>query len=481
MRRLWFGLTAALLLLAGPASGRDDAATWFVISADSGEKIGFASSQTRALPAGREWIGEQQVLLGERLKPVRKIAVRTVRREDAAGRTVSLESVSQVGPDRTRHEARIDGGVARVLRQTGSDRQQIDIALPAGVRFDGGDGLLPEWLRSGSATLALESFSLEAMAVERLEMQRTAALPTDPSGTIAVLRRRYEDGELRGVSRLLLSADGRILAVDQPMQGFAVHFRLADRATATAPHPPYRVLPGTMIKSPFRIPPAAARGHMRYRFTFRDRMTFAVPRTGDQATRPGDGFTVVDICESCGPGLPTDATFLAGALKPTPWMQSDHPRLKAVAGPVGRLSVSDARKMDILIRKATPYIRRVDFAGHFSALETMDRRAGDCTEAAALLAALGRAAGIPTKVANGLVYSRERYHGVSNAFMPHSWVLAYVDGQWRSYDLALGTFDSTHIALTVGDGDARSVLAANQLAALLTWDQMSEVRARPAM
>ena len=97
-----------------------------------------------------------------------------------------------------------------------------------------------------------------------------------------------------------------------------------------------------------------------------------------------------------------------------------------------------------------------------------------------LLAALGRAAGIPTKVANGVVYSRQRYHGVSNAFMPHSWTLAYVDGAWRSFDLALDNFDATHIALTIGDGDARSVQAASQLAGLLRWAQMSEVRPRPA-
>jgi len=122
---------------------------------------------------------------------------------------------------------------------------------------------------------------------------------------------------------------------------------------------------------------------------------------------------------------------------------------------------------------------RVDFAGHYSALETLARRAGDCTEAAVLLAALGRAIGIPTRVASGLVYSREDYHGVANVFMPHSWVLAYVDGKWRSFDAALDRFDATHIALVIGDGDARSIGAANQLASLLQWQSMTEVRPRP--
>jgi hypothetical protein len=60
--------------------------------------------------------------------------------------------------------------------------------------------------------------------------------------------------------------------------------------------------------------------------------------------------------------------------------------------------------------------------------------------------------------------------------MPHSWTLAWIDGQWRSFDLALDAFDSTHIALTIGDGDARSVLATGQLASLLRWEGMAEIR-----
>jgi hypothetical protein len=64
--------------------------------------------------------------------------------------------------------------------------------------------------------------------------------------------------------------------------------------------------------------------------------------------------------------------------------------------------------------------------------------------------------------------------------MPHSWTLAFVDGSWKSFDLALDDFDSTHIALTIGDGDERSVLAAGQLAGLLHWHNMAEVRMQAA-
>ena len=149
-----------------------------------------------------------------------------------------------------------------------------------------------------------------------------------------------------------------------------------------------------------------------------------------------------------------------------------------MAAAIRSYDVSDARKMELLLERAIPYLEEADFNGHYSALDTLERGSGDCTEAAVLLAALGRAAGIPTRVASGVSYSRQSYHGVSNAFIPHSWTLAFVDGAWRSFDLSLREFDSAHIALTIGDGDPRSIAAAGQLASLLRLDSIAEVRRR---
>jgi len=230
------------------------------------------------------------------------------------------------------------------------------------------------------------------------------------------------------------------------------------------------------MRSPVRISAGAAQGRIRYSFSFREGMAFALPQSGEQrVTQQGSG-AVIDICAECGPGLGTDRNTLADALRPTLWMQSDDPRVRAIAAPVAAMAISDTQKMRLLLLRAKPYIARPDYAGHYSALDTIARRAGDCTEAAVLLATLGRAAGIPTRVASGLAYTRQAYFGVSNAFMPHSWTLAYVDGRWRSFDLALENFDSTHIVLTIGNGDARSIAAASQLASLLRFDSLAEVR-----
>jgi hypothetical protein len=463
---------------------------WYQIVTDQGTQIGHASEEVAQISDGREIIETQEVDVEELPPPLAVMSRssvpkrdnqvwRTIVREDSQGRTVSITATTQTGQDWSRTNARIEGDIAQVTRETPAEKRTISVMLPANVRFDSGQGLLPAWNPTTTPQLEFDNFNIDAMAVEHVVIEAVHDTTPRENGDMTALRKRYDGGELRSISRLLLDRDRRIVEAVQPMFGTSLTVRRTDRATALSPHWPYRILPKVMMKSPFVIGASAMHGHIRYRFAFRDGIQFVLPQTGEQRATAAPGFTTLDICSDCGPGLPTDSATLADALKATAWLQSDHPKLKAIADPVAKLPISDARKMDLLLQAAKPYLRKVDFTGHYSALETLSRRSGDCTEAAVLLAALGRAAGIPTRVADGLVYSRESYHGVSNAFMPHSWTLAFVDGNWRSFDLALDSFDSTHIALTIGDGDERSLSAAAQLASLLRWEDMAEVRTRP--
>lgn len=475
-------LTPVLLaaLLAGRASAQQDgeATRWFSIAAETGT-LGHATQRSIVRPDGRETIETREMLTRERNSPLSRTSGRTVTRQDAAGRVVSISDYQRTGSAWVRIEARVLPGRVEVTRETPAGRHVESVMLPANVRFDSGGGLLAGWDPAVRPRLEFLNFNLGAMIVERVVLQAAPPAPGDPAGGISILRARYEGEELRGVARLALDAQRRVVATTQPMFGMAITTRTTDRATALRRHAPFRMIHNVQVRSPYRISDQALNGHMRYRFAFQGGLEFGVPQTAEQRVAAAPGMVTLDICRACGPGLPTDPAYLADARRPTAWLQSEAPALQAIAAPVARMETSDARKMEALLERARPYLGRIDFAGHYSALETIRRRAGDCTEAAVLLAALGRAAGIPTRVVNGIVYSRERYHGVANAFMPHSWVLAYVDGAWRSFDLALDRFDTSHIALTVGDGDARSMQAAIQLAGLLRWDQMTEIRPRP--
>jgi len=486
----WMGVLAGLWLTAaaaadGPTASPD--ARWYSIRLENGIAIGYAYHDSVARADGRETIDHQEILISEptirtMMHPDAGVHLsrqiwHTVTRENAQGETTGIVSDAQSGNDKTQNTATIANGVATVTHKTETETHTLTVALPQGVRFDGGEALIRGWDRKG--TLEFENFNVDAIAVEHIVIAPLPAAASDALGTTEALRRRYADGLLVGQSRILIDGTGRFIEVHQPMLGTDLMTRAAERTVALK-YDAYRVFPNIMRKSPYRIQKEALAGHIRYSFGFRDGAPFAIPETGEQRVKMKDGVATVDICATCGPGLSSDAATLAAALKPTMWLQSDSAQIRTIAAEATAKAKNDVEKMTLLTEEAHRRLPRVNFSGHYSALTALQRGSGDCTEEAALLAAFGRAAGIPTRVVNGLVYSREKYHGVSNTFMPHSWVLAYADGRWRSFDSALGDFDSTHIALTISDGDERSIAAAGLLSALLEWQGMAEVKARPA-
>ena len=480
------GIAFRLVPLAGLASlsigaAPPDAGSYYLLTTGDGTVIGRIHSTVTPTAQGRVRTSEQIVTLDTEGE-ITRISERRTTTEDKDGRILSSTEETRTGQTWARSEAVIGPTRADFTVSNRLSRRMIALPLPAHVRFDSGAGLLAQWVANPTDRLIFDNLSLGSMAIDRVTITKigNGAIP----GTIEAMRMRGGgdiggDEEFRGIARLTIDRTGRIVRMVQPMFGMTASIVPTSRADALKPRPPFRLLDQSIVKAPFRIGTAALTGKIRYSFGFKDGLAMPLPETGEQRRRPSASGATLDICSDCGPGLPTDAAYLSVARKPTHWMESDHPRLLAIAAPVAAMAISDARKMELLRSRAEPYIARISFAGHFTALQTLQRKAGDCTEAAVLLAALGRAAGIPTKVANGLVYSRAYYHKISNAFMPHSWTLAYVDGRWQSFDLALETFDSSHIALTVGDGDARSMAAASQIAGLLEWSNVTEVRSRP--
>ena len=83
----------------------------------------------------------------------------------------------------------------------------------------------------------------------------------------------------------------------------------------------------------------------------------------------------------------------------------------------------------------------------FTALDALHDRRGECQSHTNLFTALARAAGIPTRVVNGLVYS-SHFKG----FLYHAWPEVWV-GEWRALDPTLGQHqvDATHIKLSIGN------------------------------
>ncbi len=88
-------------------------------------------------------------------------------------------------------------------------------------------------------------------------------------------------------------------------------------------------------------------------------------------------------------------------------------------------------------------------------LEVLRRMEGDCNEHSALFVSLARAAGIPARLAAGVVYT-DRIDG-EPAFYYHAWPEVQLGGAtpWVPVDPTFGQFpaDATHIKLVEGDLD----------------------------
>lgn len=296
------------------------------------------------------------------------------------------------------------------------------------------------------------------------------------TGDGRMLRLSTVDGRLDGVELVSASSE---TALELPQLGYTLTLRRAERPLSAELLSNPKRLPHEMQKSPFWVPSGAMQKQIRYRFGFRYGFDGSLPQTGEQGVKtvPG-GSWQVDVCAGCGPGLASDPASLDQWRKPNAWIQSDAPEIIAAARRVAQSEKNDDARMVRLGKIARDRLSKIDFEGYYPAQTAWRRGGGDCTEDALVLAALARAAGIPARVASGVSYTRTSYHGAANAFLPHAWVVAWVDGRWKSYDISLEGFDVTHIALSLSDGEPGGYGEALRIAALLDWQGMSEVRKR---
>jgi transglutaminase-like putative cysteine protease len=173
----------------------------------------------------------------------------------------------------------------------------------------------------------------------------------------------------------------------------------------------------------------------------------AVPTDETQAALPG-GALEITAAESR--GLPVRGVVAAAETAPflaaDPLIQSDHPRIRALAAEIaGREGDPWRRALAIHHWVATNVAKR-PVLGLPSALDVLARREGDCNEHTVLFAALARAAGVPTRTTIGVVWSEE-LEGFAYHAWPEVWVGRWV---WMDPTLEQPVADATHVKLASG-------------------------------
>lgn len=131
-------------------------------------------------------------------------------------------------------------------------------------------------------------------------------------------------------------------------------------------------------------------------------------------------------------------------LKPTPFVQSDHPKIRNLANKILSNGGEPLQRAGELVVWVYKNIEKRPVLSMPDALSTLENRVGDCNEHAVLLAALARAAGIPARIEAGLVYLNGRFYY-------HAWNLLYV-GKWITMDSLFNQIpaDVTHIRFSSG-------------------------------
>ncbi len=145
--------------------------------------------------------------------------------------------------------------------------------------------------------------------------------------------------------------------------------------------------------------------------------------------------------------LPNGDFILRQYLRSTPFVQSEDPRIQNRAYRIRRQGRGARRYAENLVHWVYNYLDKVPTAGVPTALEVLDRHAGDCNEHTVLFTALARAAGLPTVMNAGVVY-------VDGNFYYHAWPTVWI-GDWVAVDPTFDQFpaDATHISFVRGGLD----------------------------
>ena len=460
----WCGQDGASAKAAGaaPATSEQSSTRWFVVSVE-GKKIGY---QRQVIESSASRVRQTDTLdiVIDRGGEKASLYTETMTEETSAGRPLSFavryrassqETLTQgtVLADRTIQIVETVNGVARPMRAL---KLQSDALFPnAQVNKLRASGLKP------GTTISFVAFDPSVMLsfpVQTKVLSRQQTDTFDGSKSLLKVEQIMHLPNTDVPSSALVDADFNLYSVDTAIGGLNMRISASTRAVALAPNESSNFFLEQFAKAPRALSSAEEAGALHYRIRLKTKTATLAPQTDEQrVSASSEGFDVV-ICARCGTAAASEKTseILAAARKPTAWLQSDDAEIKQAAlqqikGKTGALAQMEALQEFVAARISDSNLT----TAYASAKEAFVSKTGDCTEHALLLAAMGRAVGIPTRVVGGLAYA-PTYLGQKDIFVPHAWMQAFIGDRWQSFDAALGRFDSGHIALAITDGDPSS-------------------------
>jgi hypothetical protein len=143
--------------------------------------------------------------------------------------------------------------------------------------------------------------------------------------------------------------------------------------------------------------------------------------------------------------LPNVDKDRAAELNPTMLVQSDDKAIREQAVAIIKKEKDARAAAKLLNIWVYDTINKQPVVSIPSAVEVLKQKVGDCNEHTTLYTALARAAGIPSRMAAGIVYMK-------SGFYYHAWPEIWL-GEWTAVDPTFNQFpaDATHIRFVTGD------------------------------
>ena len=459
----WAGMMAVLVhqayvqpsaLLAADLAKYGSTAQWRGVYY-RGAKVGFTVSQTMPLDDGFE-IQEDGQLEMTLLGATSAARIQTIARVDRSFALRSFDFSLDPGTGAVEVSGTVEGTMlALVITTTAgvrTDEIQLDeapaLALNLGRRLADGrlvPGARYVWTVFDPATLRNAPMVVE---VGEREIVRAG------DRRIPAFRVAMETAGLHTTS--WITDTGEVVREDSPV-GLMTVREPAEIATAMAISGRTRedTIEASAVVPVMRDQIDDPRDVRRIRLRLTGAELASLDLDGVGQTVDGNVIEIVDP-QTLQPG-PADAD-LSRYLAPEPLIESDAPEILAEAGLALRNVEGRRAQAEALVRYVNGLLDKKPTLSLPSAREVLRTRIGDCNEHTALYVAMARAAGLPARIAVGLVWMR-------GAFYYHAWPEVYLAedearGYWLPVDPTLNQFpaDATHVRLARGGLDRQAVI-----------------------
>jgi hypothetical protein len=451
-------LLAGLLALPGassssPATGSAPAAAtpspaaerwWQVLLA--GQPAGWVHETVAARAGGGSLTTDEMRLVINRLGNAVEIHSRLATAEDPAGAVVSVHAESSSSQQTTVVDGSRTAAGLELHSRAGDRTYTRTLPLagpllgPQAIAALSRSGLAP-----GGAAVSYLTVAPDGGSVTRFTRRLLAAATLDGQPALQV---EESNDSIPGRVTLWLDAGGQLLRRTDPLPFGEMETHRAGRAAAlraaAGGELPAEAYDRTMARSNVRLPDPRAIDAMKIELTQR-RPDLGWPAFDGPAERVAASSPAQLTLEVWRPSAPTPGSVPVPAadsyLRPNALLQSDDPEVMRLARSIAG-GESDPYAVVRRLQDWTAANLRLDLGVAVApASEVVRNRRGTCLAYAVLLASLERAAGIPSRVAMGLVY----YEGIWGG---HAWTEALIGGRWLPFDAAVyrpGVADAARI------------------------------------